>query len=405
MVSTGFVTVLLIGTVSAVYNPIKYPPKPPVTPVVGYCNPNWTPVPCPAIPLRHECDNNQDCAGLLDKCCKDDCGNRICSARGIIPTKPPVIPVGYCNAIRRTIACPLILLRPECDSNQDCRGRFEICCKDDCGHRVCRARDIIPTKPPVNPIGYCNANWRPVPCPKIPLRHECDRNQDCRRPFETCCKDDCGNRICKRQTPTIPVRRCPNSKPVLCLHKRLPKHQCNTDLDCERNQFCCESSCGTRVCRSRSLAIPFCESRPSICPRFLQTSHQCHSDSDCRVGSKCCRDSCGTQVCQADRIVPSCPRLNIHTDIMCFKGRDLCYRNSDCRRGEICCKNGCNYNVCQRKTEKPGRCPVSIGGSRPLSVCRPRSNPRCRNDYDCRGIQKCCSDICGNSFCSDPVVL
>ncbi|XP_078503312.1 uncharacterized protein LOC144762020 isoform X2 [Lissotriton helveticus] len=66
-----------------------------------------------------------------------------------------------------------------------------------------------------------------------------------------------------------------------------------------------------------------------------------------------------------------------------------CTQDSDCPGTQKCCTPVCTQECTDITTDKPGQCPVSS------SKCpSPPPPPKCKQDSDCPGAQKCCTPDC-----------
>ena len=152
---------------------------------------------------------------------------------------------------------------------------------------------------------------------------------------------------------------------------------------------------------------------------FLMSIAECLFDGDCKGADKCCFDGCKTKctsVTQWKRDefhAGKCPPVNISRVSSCKYLDDSlmhyeCSRDTDCRKNEKCCFDGCLVEcveVSRHPTKKPGKCPSvsftdrqkcadtsTLGGTSANEI--PQDSSHCKNDDDCNGTEKCCSDGC-----------
>ena len=161
---------------------------------------------------------------------------------------------------------------------------------------------------------------------------------------------------------------------------------------------------------------------------FLMSIAECLFDGDCKGADKCCFDGCKTKctsVAQWKRDefpAGKCPPVDISRVSNCKYVDDPlmhheCSKDTECKKNEKCCFDGCLVkcvDVSKQSTRKPGKCPsvsfadgqkctdASTGGTSANEI--PQDSSHCKNDADCNGTEKCCSDGC-NLKCYPAVFL
>ncbi|KAF4525958.1 hypothetical protein B566_EDAN000749 [Ephemera danica] len=167
--------------------------------------------------------------------------------------------------------------------------------------------------------------------------------------------------------------------------------ECDGDSACRGDFKCCPTLCGGRVCsRAVTALIGPTANTAGACPKpddhpgAWICNSLCDADVACRAGEKCCENTCGAMVCTALDIV----FVSAHStaNMACFKFASLLLA--------IVVITAANA---QRTSTKPGICPQTLTANRPSPGQRCPSN--CSRDSDCRGTEKCCSNICGGRSC------
>ncbi|KAM5165319.1 WAP four-disulfide core domain protein 8-like isoform 2-T2 [Mantella aurantiaca] len=209
----------------------------------------------------------------------------------------------------------------------------------------------------------------------------------------------------KSGTCPVPPERCP--KPP-----RLDG-VCTKDSQCPGEKKCCVRACEyacldpQNVVKSGSCPHvgPPGTKIGIVCTSINTTA--CTNDVDCKGQQKCCNVLC-TNKCRdpvdVSAIVKSgtCP-VPPERCLLPPKLDGVCTKDSQCPGEEKCCVHACEYACLDLKNiEKSGYCPHVGPPGTMLYKCFSVNKTACKNDGDCKGRQKCCSEACINK-CRDPV--
>ncbi|KAM9316952.1 uncharacterized protein PAF06_008045 isoform 2-T2 [Gastrophryne carolinensis] len=251
---------------------------------------------------------------------------------------------------------------------------------------------LIACKEDKNP--NCTSDW------------DCEGSQKC---CNVACKIKCDDPKPKPGSCPIPQTRCAPPFPI-------PK--CKNDYDCDGKQKCCTPWCG-KECTDPDVCDGQPPNRPGSCPPNnmmclpnKKDVNKCEKDCQCPEGQKCC-PGCGnmcvpipSDVCNGqppDR-PGSCPPNNM----MCLADKtykNVCEKDCQCPEGHKCCPRCGNKCVPILPVEKSGQCPAFMPhGTHALFRCQEINKEQCKNDQDCGGKQKCCTEFCTNR-CKDPIEL
>ncbi|KAI0209676.1 Papilin [Lamellibrachia satsuma] len=136
----------------------------------------------------------------------------------------------------------------------------------------------------------------------------------------------------------------------------------------------------------------------------------CKEDADCPITQKCCEaprpcvNTCQNSVYPVKKPGKCLKFVSPYPPTPCARPIDECRHDGDCPGSQKCCpRNRCGGLVCGPPVPvpKPRKCPkLVIPFPRPLC---PIPIPKCKDDADCPGNEKCCRrHICGGFECGPP---
>ncbi|XP_077345422.1 uncharacterized protein LOC143989233 isoform X4 [Lithobates pipiens] len=358
---------------------------------------------CPSVNTT-ACVNDVDCEGH-QKCCSELCVNKCQDPVGELTVdKPGTCPVPP----ERCFKAPR--LDGICTKDHQCPGHQKCCV------RLCEYACVAPEKfeksgqcPRVGPPG----TFMLYKCPSVNTT-ACVNDVDCKG-HQKCCSELCVNK-CRDPVgePTVDKPGTCPVPPERCFKAPRLDGICTKDHQCPGHQKCC-----VRLCEYACVAPEKFEKSgqcPHVgppgtfmlfkCPSVNTTA--CVNDVDCEGHQKCCSESCvnkcrdpvGEPTVDKPGTCPVPPER-------CFKAPRLdgiCTKDHQCPGHQKCCVRLCEYAcVAPEKFEKSGQCPhVGPPGTFMLFKCPSVNTTACVNDVDCKGHQKCCSELCVNK-CRDPV--
>uniref|UniRef100_A0A7M4EL45 WAP domain-containing protein n=1 Tax=Crocodylus porosus TaxID=8502 RepID=A0A7M4EL45_CROPO len=178
-------------------------------------------------------------------------------------------------------------------------------------------------------------------------------------------------------------------------------NQCEDDRTCPGDEKCCFTGCGLGCMSPYKGTDRGCPAMPTAQPKG-PCLDACLDDSECPGDEKCCDTGCGHH-CQAPHSgtdprhihspppptgisAPQDPCLgkNPPRQVLGVGGRTGPAAAEPWPRGP------------SSTTFPPGTCPLLLRGS--LGPCM----ETCRSDWDCAGVEKCCSTSCGH-ICKPPI--
>ncbi|KAM5134937.1 uncharacterized protein ACMZJ9_017550 isoform 2-T2 [Mantella aurantiaca] len=160
-----------------------------------------------------------------------------------------------------------------------------------------------------------------------------------------------------------------------------PRAFCQNDGDCCGKQKCCEDN-GFKICK------PPAAIHPGSCPAPISVPYtkercddECTADSDCAQGAKCCFHDCGLRCLPLKGEKKGfCPS---EVQILCIRAeRTFCFSDTGCPDDEKCCPYTCADRCQKPLSERNGNCPTNV-----KTV---PTGPKCKSDYDCAKLHKCC---------------
>jgi len=197
---------------------------------------------------------------------------------------------------------------------------------------------------------------------------------------------------------------CP-AQPTTFSVCRVFQPQCNADADCAPGELCCELSC------NRKCMKPVVEetARPPPKQCHMCTGLGCASDEfccGCGTSGSCQKTPCALRcaIGPCPPVVPivkpgKCPSWDGLACAMRFDPK--CRNDGDCTGEQKCCSNGCSPSCVNPVVDVAPAPPPSPPKEKPGQCppwnglgCPMRFDPKCFSDDDCPGIQKCCSNGC-----------
>ncbi|KAF8370543.1 hypothetical protein PRIPAC_76972, partial [Pristionchus pacificus] len=345
------------------------------------------------------CSSHSDCSGL-----------RLCCEKGC--EKKCVYPASTTPCLHDAITAEVHSLKVnrKCDANglyalHQCDEGGCFCVDEKTGEEKVGTRTVygeepkceVPLRgscPPLTCTLSCSSGFELSSngCPSCKCKDPCGRLNCPKGMLCSLISVDCLNTeendasFCPPQPRCVP-NLCPMGEPLLS-SSGSPK-SCTESHECEPNHFCHDIgvSSGGICCR---IPVPLahsgqCPSLPPTLPSPQRCAIKCTSDEDCSSPrEKCCYDGCGT-TCKV--VSATSNRISVVVEPSSTSTTTSSSTTSSASRRISTDKNG---GVCPRMDED--------------DYCiEPPGASSCSSDFDCPGVQKCCS-VCSSSsrFCLFP---